>query len=385
MSLNFDALRPNPRLSLGQKLWQINWGLVFLLLCLVGIGAAMLYSAANGSFEPWASRHVMRFGIAFAIMLAVALIDIRRWYSLCYLAYFAVLAMLVGVEFFGQVGMGAQRWIDLKVIQLQPSELMKVALVMALARYFHGRSLEEVRGFTRLLPPLALILLPVGLVLKQPDLGTALTLLAIGGVMFFVVGVRLWKFALVIAGGLAAIPIGWQFLHDYQQKRVLTFLNPENDPLGAGYHITQSKIALCSGGVFGKGFMQGSQSHLNFLPEKQTDFIFTMLAEEFGMVGGLFLLLIYAGIIVYGFAIALRSRNHFGRVLAMGVSANLFFYVFINTAMVMGLIPVVGVPLPMISYGGTAMVAVMGSIGLLLSVYVHRDIRIPRQGPGASD
>jgi rod shape determining protein RodA len=225
----------------------------------------------------------------------------------------------------------------------------------------------------------------VGLVLKQPDLGTALTLLAIGGVMFFVVGVRLWKFALVIAGGLAAIPIGWQFLHDYQQKRVLTFLNPENDPLGAGYHITQSKIALGSGGVFGKGFMQGSQSHLNFLPEKQTDFIFTMLAEEFGMVGGLFLLLIYAGIIVYGFAIALRSRNHFGRVLAMGVSANLFFYVFINTAMVMGLIPVVGVPLPMISYGGTAMVAVMGSIGLLLSVYVHRDIRIPRQGPGASD
>jgi rod shape determining protein RodA len=385
MSLNFDALRPNPRLSLGQKLWQINWGLIFLLLCLVGIGAAMLYSAANGSFEPWATRHIMRFGIAFAIMLAVALIDIRRWYSLCYLAYFAVLAMLVGVEFFGQVGMGAQRWIDLKVIQLQPSELMKVALVMALARYFHGRSLEEVRGFTRLLPPLALILLPVGLVLKQPDLGTALTLLAIGGVMFFVVGVRLWKFALVIAGGLAAIPIGWQFLHDYQQKRVLTFLNPENDPLGAGYHITQSKIALGSGGVFGKGFMQGSQSHLNFLPEKQTDFIFTMLAEEFGMVGGLFLLLIYAGIIVYGFAIALRSRNHFGRVLAMGVSANLFFYVFINTAMVMGLIPVVGVPLPMISYGGTAMVAVMGSIGLLLSVYVHRDIRIPRQGPGASD
>ncbi|MEJ2026084.1 MAG: rod shape-determining protein RodA [Limibacillus sp.] len=380
--LSNDLVDP---LSLGQKLWQINWGLIFLLLCLVGIGAAMLYSAANGSFEPWATRHIMRFGIAFAIMLAVALIDIRRWYSLCYLAYFAVLAMLVGVEFFGQVGMGAQRWIDLKVIQLQPSELMKVALVMALARYFHGRSLEEVRGFTRLLPPLALILLPVGLVLKQPDLGTALTLLAIGGVMFFVVGVRLWKFALVIAGGLAAIPIGWQFLHDYQQKRVLTFLNPENDPLGAGYHITQSKIALGSGGVFGKGFMQGSQSHLNFLPEKQTDFIFTMLAEEFGMVGGLFLLLIYAGIIVYGFAIALRSRNHFGRVLAMGVSANLFFYVFINTAMVMGLIPVVGVPLPMISYGGTAMVAVMGSIGLLLSVYVHRDIRIPRQGPGASD
>ena len=385
MSLNFDSLRPNPKLTLGQKVWQINWGLVFLLLCLAGIGCAMLYSAANGSFEPWATRQLMRFSVAFIAMLVVAMIDIRRWYSLCYAAYFAVLAMLVGVEFFGQVGMGAQRWIDLKVIQLQPSELMKVALVMALARYFHARSLEEVRGFVKLFPPLLLVLMPVALVLKQPDLGTALTLLALGGVIFFVVGVRIWKFALVIAGGLGAIPVAWQFLHEYQKKRVLTFLNPESDPLGAGYHITQSKIALGSGGVFGKGFMQGSQSHLNFLPEKQTDFIFTMLAEEFGMVGGLFLLLLYAGIIVYGFAIALRSRNHFGRVLAMGISANLFFYVFINTAMVMGLIPVVGVPLPMISYGGTAMLAVMGSFGLLLSVYVHRDIRIPRQGPGSSD
>ena len=385
MSLSFDSLRPNPKLSLGQKVWQLNWGLIFLLLCLVGVGCAMLYSAANGSLDPWASRHALRFGVAFVIMLAVALVDVRRWYSLSYLAYFGVLALLIAVEFIGEEGKGAQRWIDLRVIQLQPSELMKVALVMALARYFHGRSLEEVRGFLRLLPPLGMILAPVALVLKQPDLGTALTLLAIGGVIFFVVGVRLWKFGLVIAAGLGAIPVAWQFLHDYQRNRVLTFLNPENDPLGAGYHITQSKIALGSGGVFGKGFMQGSQSHLNFLPEKQTDFIFTMLAEEFGMVGGLFLLLIYAGIIVYGFAIALRSRNHFGRVLAMGISANLFLYVFINTAMVMGLIPVVGVPLPMISYGGTAMVAVMGSLGLLLSVYVHRDIRIPRQGPGGGD
>jgi rod shape determining protein RodA len=385
MSLNFDSLRPNPRLTLGQKIWQINWGLVFLIGCLAATGCAMLYSAANGSFDPWASRQLLRFGVAFTIMLVVALVDIRRWYSFSYFAYFAVLAMLVAVEFFGQIGMGAQRWIDLKVIQLQPSELMKVALVMALARYFHGRSLEEVRGFLKLLPPLLLILVPVGLVLKQPDLGTALTLLAIGGIIFFVVGVRIWKFALVIAAGLGAIPVAWQFLHEYQQKRILTFLNPESDPLGSGYHITQSKIALGSGGVFGKGFMLGSQSHLNFLPEKQTDFIFTMLAEEFGMVGGLFLLLLYSGIIVYGFAIALRSRNHFGRVLAMGVSANLFLYVFINTAMVMGLIPVVGVPLPLISYGGTAMVAVMGSFGLLLSVYVHRDIRIPRQGPMGSE
>jgi rod shape determining protein RodA len=371
----------NPEMTLGEKLWQINWTLV-LLTCAVGVtGFAMLYSAANGSVDPWASRQAVRFGIGLGIMFVVALIDIRVWFRHAYLIYLAALAMLVAVELFGATGMGAQRWIDLKVIQLQPSEIMKVAVVLALARYFHGMALEEIGRIGSLVIPVLMILIPAGLVFKQPDLGTGVMLVAVGGAVLFCAGVRLWKFAAVGALGLGAIPIAWQFLHDYQRRRVMTFLDPESDPLGSGYHIMQSKIALGSGGLFGKGFMQGTQSHLNFLPEKQTDFIFTMFAEEFGMVGGLTLLGIYALLLAIGIAIGLRSRNHFGRLLALGLTCNLFFYVFINIAMVMGLIPGVGVPLPLISYGGTALLTVMGGLGLIMSVYVHRDIRIPRRGP----
>ena len=230
--------------------------------------------------------------------------------------------------------------------------------------------------------PIVLIALPSALVLKQPDLGTALFLIMIGGSVFFVAGVRMWKFGLVLAAAGAAVPIVWSTLRTYQQRRILTFLDPESDPLGAGYHILQSKIALGSGGLFGKGFMQGSQSHLNFLPEKQTDFIFTMMAEEFGMAGGLLLLGLYILIMIYGFAIGLRSRTHFGRLLALGLTSMLFLYVFINIAMVMGLIPVVGVPLPLISYGGNAMLTLMIGIGFLINVYVHRDVTISRTGGG---
>jgi len=373
----------NPEMSLGDKIWQINWSLVLLATMIAGIGFAMLYSAANGSMEPWASRQMVRFAGGLVLMLGVALVDLRIWFRYAYLFYFVTLALLVAVEIMGTVGMGAQRWIDLKIIQLQPSEIMKVTLVLALARYFHGVSLEDIGRPTYVLVPIALTLVPAALVLKQPGLGTAMMLLMMAVAVFFIAGVRLWKFAAVGALGLAAIPIAWQFLHEYQRKRVLTFLNPENDPLGAGYHILQSKIALGSGGLFGRGFLQGSQSHLNFLPEKQTDFIFTMLAEEFGMVGGLALLGLYSLLLIYGAAIALRSRNQFGRVLAMGLTCNLFLYVFINIAMVMGLLPVVGVPLPLISYGGTAMLTAMTTLGLLMSVYIHRDLRIPRRGAGA--
>jgi rod shape determining protein RodA len=280
----------------------------------------------------------------------------------------------------GSIGMGAQRWIDLGFIQLQPSELMKVTLILALARYFHGVGAEEIGRPLRLVLPLMLVALPVALVLKQPDLGTAVMLLMVGGALFFVGGVRIWKFAAVAAAGLGAIPVAWNLLHEYQRQRVLTFLDPESDPLGSGYHILQSKIALGSGGLWGKGLLGGTQSHLNFLPEKQTDFIFTMLAEEFGMAGGLLLLGLFALILVYAFAIGLRSRNQFGRLLAVGIGSNIFLYVFINIAMVMGIIPVVGVPLPLISYGGTAMLAVMFAFGLLISAYVHRDVRISRRG-----
>jgi rod shape determining protein RodA len=380
VSIALDIERP--RLSLLAKLGAISWPLVLLLTLIATCGFVTLYSAAGGSLSPWAGRQMVRYAVAVAMMIGVSLVDIRVWRNLSYPIYGVTFLLLVAVEIRGEIGMGAQRWIDLGVIQLQPSELMKVALVLALARYFHGLSYEDVGKPWRLIVPALLIFAPAILVLKQPDLGTAGKLIMCGGAIFFLVGVRIWKFATLLALLGAVLPYAWNHLRDYQRNRIYTFLDPENDPLGTGYHIIQSKIALGSGGLFGKGYMQGSQAHLNFLPEKQTDFIFTMLAEEFGLVGALTLLLIYAVLIGYGFAIALRSRSHFGRLLAMGLTFNLFLFVFINTAMVMGVIPVVGVPLPLISYGGTAMLTVLIGFGLIMSVYVHRDARIGRHGLG---
>jgi rod shape determining protein RodA len=372
--------RDVPRSSLALKLLSINWGLLVLLTCIACMGFAMLYSAANGHWEPWASKQAARYAVSVVIMILVATVDLRFWLRSAYAIYACAVVLLIAVELRGAVGMGAQRWIDLGIIQLQPSEFMKIALVLALARYFSMLTVEEIGRPVRLIVPTLLILVPAALVLKQPDLGTAMMLMLSGGAMFFIAGVRWWKFALVLAGAGGAAPVAWRFLRDYQRNRILNFLDPENDPLGAGYHSLQSKIAIGSGGLFGKGFMQGSQAHLNFLPEKQTDFIFTMLAEEWGLVGGVVLLAFYMLVFVYGFAIAFRSRNHFGRLLALGITVNVFLYVFINTAMVMGLIPIVGVPLPLISYGGTAMLTVMFGFGLMMSVYVHRDLRLGRGG-----
>jgi rod shape determining protein RodA len=372
--------RDSPRSSFALKLLSINWGLLLLLTCIACMGFAMLYSAANGHWEPWAAKQVMRFAVAVVIMIIVATVDLRFWLRSAYLIYIAAMLLLIAVEVRGAIGMGAQRWIDLGVIQLQPSELMKISLVLALARYFSMLTVEEIGRPVRLILPALLILLPAGLVMKQPDLGTAMMLVLSGGAIFFLAGVRWWKFALVLAAGGGAAPVAWRFLRDYQKNRILNFLDPENDPLGAGYHSLQSKIAIGSGGLFGKGFMAGSQAHLSFLPEKQTDFIFTMLAEEFGLVGCIVLIAAYTLVFVYGFAIAFRSRSHFGRLLALGLTVNVFLYVFINTGMVMGLLPVVGVPLPLISYGGTAMLTVMFGFGLMMSVYVHRDLRLGRGG-----
>ena len=374
-----DSLN-QPEFTFGQKLLNLHWFLVFLICMTAAIGVAMLYSAANGSFQPWASRHMVRFGVGLVVMITIALIDVRIWLRYAYVFYGLSLVLLILVEIMGYVGMGAQRWLDLGYFNLQPSELMKIALVLALARYFHGLSLEDVERPTRLIVPLLMVFTPAGLVLRQPDLGTALMLILASGGIFFVAGVRIWQFALVIVSGLIAAPVGWQFLHEYQKARIMTFLNPEADPLGAGYHIIQSKIALGSGGMTGKGYMQGTQGHLNFLPEMQTDFIFTMLAEEFGLVGGLGLLAMYGLLLLYGVAIATRSHSQFGRLVAMGVTVTFFLYVFINIAMVMGLIPVVGVPLPLISYGGTAMMTLLIGFGLLIGVWVHRDVVIGRRG-----
>ncbi|MEQ9327235.1 MAG: rod shape-determining protein RodA [Rhodospirillales bacterium] len=367
-------------MTLREKIWQINWSLVLLITATAAIGFAMLYSAANGSFDPWAKRQMVRFALGFALMMFIALLDIRFWLRTAYLAYAAALVLLVAVEVHGNIGMGAQRWISLGPVQVQPSELMKISLVLALARYFHGLNLEEVNRFTSFIPPILMIAAPTALVLRQPDLGTAMMLAAGGVVLMFLAGVRIWIFVAGALAALASIPVAWQFLREYQKQRVLTFIDPETDPLGAGYHILQSKIALGSGGMFGKGFLLGTQSHLNFLPEKQTDFIFTMLAEEFGMIGGLGLLGLYALLLLYGIVIAMRSRSHFGRLLAMGVTVTFFLYVFINIAMVMGIVPVVGVPLPLISYGGTAMLTLMMGFGLLMCVFVHRDVTFGRRG-----
>ena len=369
-------------LSLGQKIASINWGLILLLASTTSFGLLVLYSLAGGISDTWVEKQAIRFALGLTAMLVIALIDIRFWLNLAYVAYGVALVLLIAVDAIGVVGMGAQRWIDVGVVTLQPSELMKVALVLALARYFHEHTLEEAQRFRYILTPIAMIVAPAVLVLVQPDLGTASLLLLAGATLLFLAGVRVWIFLLGFAAAGAAVPFGWHFLREYQKNRILTFLDPERDPLGAGYHIMQSKIALGSGGLFGRGFGEGTQSHLSFLPEMQTDFIFTTLADEFGMVGALVLLGLYVCILTYGVAIALRSRNHFGRLVAMGIGTTFFCYVFINIAMVTGILPVVGVPLPLISYGGTAMVTLLAGFGLVISVYVHRDIRIARRPGG---
>lgn len=368
-------------MRLQERFGQISWSMVFFIVAIGCIGIAMLYSAADGEWDPWAKRHLFRFLIGMAALIAVAVVDLRIWLQYAYVVYGVALVLLVGVEIAGKIGMGAQRWIDLKFFLLQPSEVMKVGLVLALARYFHTVSYENTGRILYLIVPTAMVLAPVGLVLRQPDLGTAGMMMVGGVTMFFLAGVRMWKFILGGILGLAAIPLAWKFmLREYQKDRVLTFMDPSNDPTGAGYHIMQSQIALGSGGLTGRGFLQGTQSHLDFLPEKQTDFIFTMLAEEFGLLGGLGMLGLYIIILSYGFAIGFRSRNHFGRLVALGLTTTIFLYVFINVAMVMGVVPVVGVPLPLVSYGGTAMLTVMVAFGLIMCIYVHRDLRLTRGG-----
>jgi len=349
-----------------------------LTVLLAGIGFAMLYSAAGGDVNPWAERQLIRFVCGFGLVFIVSLVDIRFWMRSAYFLYVVALGALIFVEGYGLVGMGAQRWLHLGWIQIQPSEIMKIALILALASYFHGRTIEELKRIRYMLTPLAMVFAPMFLVLRQPDLGTAVMLGLGGAAVFFVAGAALRYFAIGAGVALASIPIAWQFLETYQQERILTFLNPDADPLGAGYHIIQSKIALGSGGLLGRGYMQGTQSHLSFLPEHQTDFIFTMLAEEFGMIGALVLIGLYTAVFIYGLVISVRCTNHFGRLLGAGLTTTLFLYVYMNIAMVIGIIPVVGVPLPLISYGGSAMMTVLFALGLLMCVFVHRDTQIGR-------
>ncbi len=363
-------------MTLTEKLGSVSWTFVLLLGLMAGVGYAMLYSAAGLNPEPWAFRHGLRFGFGVLMMIGIAMVDIRIILRLAWPLYLVGIGLLVLVALHGQVGKGAQRWLDLGGFQLQPSELMKILLVIALARWFHRASLERVGNPLFLIPPLIAILIPAGLVLKQPNLGNAVITLVVGGAVFFAAGVRWWKFVGVIGAAAVAAPIVYDRLHDYQRQRILTFLDPESDPLGAGYHVIQSKIALGAGGMFGRGFGEGTQSQLNFLPEKQTDFIFTMLAEEWGFVGAASVMGLILVVVFYGLAIALACRHQFGRLVAAGITVNFALYVFVNIAMVMGMIPVGGVPLPLISHGGSAMITVLIGFGVLMSVHVHRAVEI---------
>jgi rod shape determining protein RodA len=363
-----------PSFDLMAKVLQVNWLYVLLLCALAAVGYTALYSAGGGSTEPFATRHALRFVFGLLIMLGIGVVDIRFIAKLAWPAWVFGVGLLVLVLRMGHMGKGAQRWLELGGLQMQPSELMKLALVLALASWFHRASWERVGNPLFLIPPVIAVLIPVGLILKEPNLGTAAITAMLGAAIFFAAGVRWWKFLLVALPIPLVAKFAYAHMHDYQRARIDTFLNPEGDPLGAGYNIIQSKIALGSGGMWGKGFLQGTQGHLDFLPEKQTDFIFTMIGEEFGLVGGLAVMALLCLIILGGMLIALRCRNQFGRLVALGISCNFFLYVFVNIAMVMGVIPVGGVPLPLVSHGGSAMLTVMVGFGVLMSVHVHRDV-----------
>ena len=362
-----------------RKILYLNWPLVFLLAAVASVGFLMLYSVAGGDPDTWARPQMERFAVGMVAMMALAFVPIWFWRGISVFAYVICLLLLVAVEFFGEVGMGAQRWIDLGPLRLQPSELMKFALVLVLAAYYDWLDIEKKSRIQWVIVPVVLILVPTFLVLTQPDLGTAILLVAGGGIVMFAAGVSLWYFAAVIAlvGGLVFAVLesrgtDWQLLKDYQYRRIDTFLDPASDPLGAGYNITQAQIALGSGGWSGRGFMQGTQSRLNFLPEKHTDFIFTVLAEEFGFIGAFSLLSLYALIIGFCLYSALTNRDRFASLLTIGVAGAFFLYFAVNMGMVMGLMPVVGVPLPLVSYGGTAMMILLMAFGMVQSAHVHR-------------
>ncbi|MBT8419039.1 MAG: rod shape-determining protein RodA [Silicimonas sp.] len=362
-----------------RKILYANWPLVLLLTAVASVGFLMLYSVAGGDLSRWAEPQMKRFVLGLVVMMMIGMVPIWFWRSMSGLAYLGSLVLLLVVEFFGTIGMGAQRWIDLGFMRLQPSEVMKISLVMMLAAYYDWLPLSKVSRPFWVIVPVVLILIPTALVLKQPDLGTAILLVAGGGIVMFCAGVSWWYFIAVTASGGALIytifasrGTDWQLLKEYQFRRIDTFLDPSTDPLGAGYHITQSKIALGSGGWSGKGFMQGTQSRLNFLPEKHTDFIFTTLAEEFGFLGAFSLLALYGLIILFCIFSAMSNKDRFGALLTLGVAATLFLFFAVNMSMVMGLAPVVGVPLPLVSYGGSAMLVLLAAFGLVQSAHIHR-------------
>ncbi len=353
-----------------EKIKRMPVTIIVLVTLISCFGFLLMYSAAQGSTSPWASRQMIHFALFAPVMIVVGLISIKFWYKSAYLFYYGALGLLLLMYLLGYTAMGATRWIDLGLIKLQPSELMKVCIVFALARYFHDLEKQKIR-LKHLFIPAIMLIAPALLIIKQPDLGTGIILLSIGIIIFFVAGVQAWVFIVGIASVSLALPILWQFLYDYQKNRILNFLDPEKDPLGTGYNIIQSKIAMGAGGFFGKGFMKGSQSQLKFLPEHQTDFIFTAICEEWGFLGGGLVLLAFVILVMYSYVIAFNARAQFSRVLAIGITSMISLHVIINVAMVMGLVPAVGIPLPLLSYGGTNMMTVLIGFGLIISVHIH--------------
>mgnify|MGYP000017621906 CR=1 FL=1 len=367
------------RAGLTAKLYEVNW-LLIALVTLVGlVGVTMIFAATDGVWARGAQQHLIRLIFACGLMLGIAMIDVKVWYALAYPAYFGAIILLVGVEFFGVSVNGSQRWLDLGGMRLQPSEVMKPAVVLALARYYHDLPKHHVSSLLGLLGAVVFILLPMALILRQPDLGTTLLVAATGVAIVFLAGVN-WR---VIGGaalaGAIALPLFFRFgLKEYQRSRILTFLDPSRDPTGASYHITQSKIALGSGGVSGKGFMNGTQRQLEYVPENRTDFIFTVIGEEFGLIGSLLTMGLYIAVISLCLWLSLQCKHIFSRLLILGLTTTFTLYIFINLGMVMGLAPVVGVPLPLISYGGTVILTVMAGFGLVLSAHLHRQNELPR-------
>ena len=355
------------------KIFKINILFIFIISLLSLIGFAALYSAGSGNLEPWALKHIIRYGILLVMLVFISIIDLKYLYKYSYYIFLFFLLLLLSVEIIGTFGKGAERWIKIFGVSLQPSELIKVSIILVLARFYHDLKFEKIGKITNLIIPSFVILIPFFLILNQPDLGTALTILLLGIAIMFIAGVRIWKFILGLFSILISIPFLWNFIKPYQQKRLISFLNPESDPLGQGYQLIQSKIALGSGALTGKGFLNGSQSYLEYLPEKQTDFIFTLIGEEFGFIGTIFILLLFLFIIIIAFFISIKSHSIFGKILSLGVAVNLFISVIINTAMVMGLMPVVGTPLPLISYGGTSLLSNMIAFGIMLNVENYFD------------
>jgi len=359
-------------IPLSQRIEQLNWSLISLIIALAFTGFLMLYSAGGGSFYPWLIRQLTFFCIFFPLMIFIAVTDIRLWFRASYFFYAIALTLIIVVDIMGHSAMGATRWFRIGSLTIQPSEIMKVCLVLALARYFYNIEAKNIGSVKFVIMPLMMIALPAVFIFHQPDLGTAMILILVGVSVLFLAGVKIWKFILVGVSALTFLPVAWNFLlYDYQKKRILTFLNPDEDPLGSGYNIIQSKIAIGSGGMFGKGYLEGTQGQLNFLPEKQTDFIFTMLSEELGFAGSVFTIAIYCAILFICSRIAMKTKHQFGRLVTVGVANIFFIHMFINMGMVTGVLPVVGAPLPFVSYGGTIMASMMIGFGLVLNADLY--------------